>query len=202
MKHGSAMIDRSCEAMVVFEIPGEDGRISRMDELLDPAFLAAPRPVPPPATLPSEPARLGAGAAPDDGEAVRNLGIAEEFFDRSMAHEDVSHLLAPGAVAAQYIAATGGEFKPLRPSRRDGELRLQPYKGNAVYTNRRRFAGAGFAFEQHTVSVQRKPDDPSRRHAIEVAGAAHRRGRGHHLPGGIHGPGDTNVDVTALLAKL
>merc|ERR1712217_280608 len=83
-----------------------------------------------------------------------------------VAHVDVSHLFSEGAVAAQFIASTKGQFHKIRPNK-EGKIVLSQFKGSAMYHNRRRFAGKGFAVEQHTASLQLKQTHANR-HKLEV----------------------------------
>lgn len=154
--------DKSCEAMLLLEVD-DDGRITRMDELLDPAMCKEPRSAPAPASPPSIIQCFGEHGADDP----LNLKVAEELFDKIMAHEDVGHLFAEGAAAAQLMASTKGAFHPIRPNG-EGKTLLSQFKGAVVYTNRRRFAGRGFAVEQHTASLQFRPEKVVR-HSLEVA---------------------------------
>merc|ERR1711971_972936 len=102
--------DKSCEALLILTVD-EDGCITRMDEFLDPGMCAEPRPAPQPATPPSAVQHLG-GTHPCE---ETNLAIIAELFDSIVAHVDVSHLFAEGAVAAQFIASTKGKFHKIRP---------------------------------------------------------------------------------------
>jgi len=143
-----------------------EGFITRFEEFADTGFLQlGKRPIPAPARRPSE---VTAFEAP--GEAEQGKRMVIEAFDRIMRREDVSHLFTTTAIVGQLFAGMWkGKYKPIGFNKK-GELVMgsgPPDLGQ--YTNRRQFAGSGWAIELHTATVPMNTKFPERRYALEVA---------------------------------
>jgi hypothetical protein len=159
---GGALQDRTCEALVVFELNSE-GKIMRLDEFLDPAMCNQPRALP----LPAKPQIVFGQNGISLAEAARNRGIIEQLFNNIAEYEDVSTAFAKGATVAQYFESTGGTANELKVGR-SGKLRLAQFRGASLYRNRRRFVGKGFALELHAASLAQERDALTTRHVLDV----------------------------------
>ncbi len=90
-----------------------------------------------------------------------------QLFDNIMLYEDISSLFSDRADSAQMFSTNpGAKYAELKRSK-TGEIKLG--EEGPIYTNRRPFAGDGWAVELHTVTLSANARKPERRYRLEVA---------------------------------
>lgn len=154
---------KSIPVLVVCTVD-DAGLITRFEEWLDPGYLQKERPVPPPAAPPTHVSIFSSSS----GDAATNQQMITDVFHRIMSREDISHLFTRSARLNQIF---GPELSMPLPFNKRGELKMGSVKGAppdfGQYTNRRQFAGDGWAIELHTANVALNLKKPERRYSME-----------------------------------